>query len=185
MNYNYIPTLIISYVSPNTNAKLYISQAPGTNGHGKPRQPQLDNDLAVIHQLRITQLIDVLPKYQYPLDLLARDQINVTYYPLSNSTMPDLNTTHQLIDQIIYYLRAGENVLIHCHEGVSRSAAMAALVLLHMGYTPDWAINYIQRIRAGSFTLQMWHAYVNMYYQTYFGQSSNIQTNTSSNCLMM
>lgn len=45
----------------------------------------------------------------------------------------------------------GQNLLIHCHAGISRSTAIALLVLCQSGFTPEQAVERVLEIRP-----QMW-----------------------------
>ena len=42
----------------------------------------------------------------------------------------------------------GDSVLVHCKEGIHRSVAQAACVLIGMGYTADEAMQLIKEKRA-------------------------------------
>lgn len=55
---------------------------------------------------------------------------------------------YNLVDLIISYLNAGKRVLVYCHMGISRSATLAAAVLMKkLNITSDEAIYLISQKR--------------------------------------
>lgn len=57
---------------------------------------------------------------------------------------------HRHIHELLSWasnIQPGDNVLIHCRAGVSRSTAASIAVLVSRGATPRDAINYVQQIR--------------------------------------
>jgi protein-tyrosine phosphatase len=58
----------------------------------------------------------------------------------------------EAVYKIIHAHRAGRPVLVHCHAGMQRSAAIVAMVLIaKRGYTVEQAITSIQGIRPIAF----------------------------------
>jgi len=58
--------------------------------------------------------------------------------------------THDHVRELLAWadnIKAGNNVLIHCRAGVSRSTAASIAVLVSRGANPRDAIDYVQRIR--------------------------------------
>lgn len=57
---------------------------------------------------------------------------------------------HKHIHELLTWalnIQPGDNVLIHCRAGVSRSTAASIAVLVSRGATPRDAIDYVQKIR--------------------------------------
>ncbi|KZT12306.1 DSPc-domain-containing protein [Laetiporus sulphureus 93-53] len=107
-------------------------------------------DQAVLDQAHISALVQVLdapwvpestssskPLESFRLDILDSSSVDIRPY---------LDATVRWIDD---RLRRGVNVLVHCQQGVSRSAAIVIAYLIYtQNMTYDSAFNFVKRRRA-------------------------------------
>jgi len=82
-------------------------------------------------------------RYRIPVDDDRQDnsiQIMTMYLP-------------KIVEIIRHHVARGQNIYIHCHAGMQRSACvMAALLMAERGLTPEQAIQVIKRLRPIAFT---------------------------------
>ena len=65
-------------------------------------------------------------------------------YPIPDRTVPsDKASFHRFIHGLVTRLQSNESVGVHCRGCVGRSSLVVASVLIHIGWTPDSAINAI------------------------------------------
>ena len=70
---------------------------------------------------------------------------DITYHADGWET-PDIKHAEQVLKHTSK-IKEGDNVLIHCRAGVSRSTATSIAVLVQHGAEPDDAISYVEHIR--------------------------------------
>jgi protein-tyrosine phosphatase len=82
-------------------------------------------------------------RYRIPVDDDRQDNsIQVMFLYLS-----------KIVELIKRHVSRGENIYIHCHAGMQRSACvMAAYLMAVRGFSPAEAIQYIKRLRPIAFT---------------------------------
>jgi protein-tyrosine phosphatase len=77
--------------------------------------------------------------------------IAVMYVPLRDIPFDFERYPHEVMElvdvagRIAEQVRAGRKVLIFCNMGMNRSGLMTALTLLHLGLSPESAINAVRR----------------------------------------
>jgi protein-tyrosine phosphatase len=91
------------------------------------------------------------------LDLAAEDKLTADHgIRFISLSIPDrgLPASHsevaKLADELAESLAAGNNVLIHCRQGIGRSSIIAAAVLARLGQSPDDALSAIEASRGRS-----------------------------------
>ena len=72
---------------------------------------------------------------------------NYLWLPTIDHTSPSQADLQRGVAFVNDAIKRGQRVLIHCHAGMSRSATLAAAVLVNQGYTPDQAIKLLQAKR--------------------------------------
>ena len=77
-----------------------------------------------------------------PVDLLWLPTFDVPFLP-----MP-IKTINKGVMTALPVIQDGGSILVHCKEGIHRSFAQAACVLIGMGYTADDAMQLIKEKRA-------------------------------------
>ena len=69
-------------------------------------------------------------------------------FPIPDRGVPDSReVAAQLVDRIVDALQAGKSVVLHCRQGIGRSAMIAAAALISGGQSVETAINTIRRSR--------------------------------------
>jgi len=90
-----------------------------------------------------------------PGSILARN-IHWLHLPLGNNVLPAEEFEEKWRSarvMLLHSLQQGERILIHCKEGVGRSALVAARLLIEAGIDADCAISAVRKARPGSFML--------------------------------
>ncbi len=85
---------------------------------------------------------DILRQYRVPVDdNLQKEEIRNMYV-----------WAPEIMAKLIGEYKRGETILVHCHAGMQRSAAVVAMLLMTMyGYTKEEAIRYIKSKRPIAF----------------------------------
>lgn len=74
--------------------------------------------------------------------------IHFLSFPIKDRDVPPLNNdTSDFIEKLAELLSQGKTVVIHCRQGIGRSALMAASILVAMGINVDSAFNLIADAR--------------------------------------
>jgi hypothetical protein len=90
-----------------------------------------------MHWMRPTKMLG-----KPPVELLWLPTFDIPFVP-----MP-IKTLKRGIFAALPVIENGDSVLVHCKEGIHRSVAQAACVLIGMGYTADEAMQLIKEKRA-------------------------------------
>ena len=90
-----------------------------------------------MHWMRPTKMLG-----KPPVELLWLPTFDVPFLP-----MP-IKTLNKGVMAALPVIKDGGSVLVHCKEGIHRSVAQAACVLIGMGYTADEAVQLIKNKRA-------------------------------------
>lgn len=80
----------------------------------------------------------------------AIDQLHLRFDDIARPVGGYIHPTYGDLLRILEFAKTftdDDNVLIHCHAGISRSTAVAISVLLHRGWTYEEAYNHIEIIR--------------------------------------
>ena len=75
------------------------------------------------------------------------------FHPLKDMTAPDEIFTADFFEtqsSLLEYLRSGEKIAIHCKGGLGRSGTIAALLLRHLGFSPEKSIELVRKSRPGA-----------------------------------
>lgn len=84
-------------------------------------------------------------------ELVELSGLTFISFPIPDYSVPtSTKVTRQLIDKLNDCLLSGENVGIHCRQGIGRSSLVAACVLVTSGESPGVAFQQIQRARGRS-----------------------------------
>lgn len=68
-------------------------------------------------------------------------------YPIPDGKRFDEDLFRFAVDDVEHWRAKGHTVLVHCHAGRNRSATVAALVLMRMGWTGGEAVRHIRNLR--------------------------------------
>jgi hypothetical protein len=72
------------------------------------------------------------------------------YLPIYDEELPDLGRLHGVARLAAAQYRAGESVLSHCGMGFNRSALVAGLVLVELGWSGEAALRRLRERRPGA-----------------------------------
>jgi protein-tyrosine phosphatase len=123
--------------------KLYRSPMPYAN--------QLDT---LKTEFRINRILQLCFDHEFKTyrheDLFKRyqeKQFQVTCYPIKDYSIPESKEkTRDLVDQIILYLKEGENILIHCVGGNGRTGLLiACLARRILGLNGPDAVQWVRK----------------------------------------
>ncbi|XP_054894592.1 cyclin-dependent kinase inhibitor 3 [Poeciliopsis prolifica] len=94
-----------------------------------------------------------LSKYRVPslLEVYNEHGFTVHHTPLPDGDVPELEQCCQILDQLQVCLEKNRKTVVHCYEGLGRSALIAACLLLHLSptMTADKAIEILKEHRGG------------------------------------
>ena len=69
-------------------------------------------------------------------------------FPIPDRSIPSSpEAVAEVVDQIVDALRSGKTVVVHCRQGIGRSAMMVAAALIAGGLTAEKAVNAIRQSR--------------------------------------
>jgi protein-tyrosine phosphatase len=72
------------------------------------------------------------------------------YYPIFDEDLPDLAKLHAVARLGATLMQSGHKVLSHCGMGFNRSALVAGLILVYLGFTGEEAFQLLRRRRPGA-----------------------------------
>lgn len=124
---------------------------------------RIENDLQCISNWGAKAIVTVLDIHEIaalgvaalPARIVARDIIWL-HLPMSNNLLPEAKFEEKwclVRDKLLHFLQQGERILIHCKEGVGRSALVAVRLLIEAGIDSDHAISAVRKARPGSLML--------------------------------
>ena len=145
--------------SDSISSRIDIDMNPAANGHAHEIIPRLwlgnknaasDGDWLREHNITVVFNCtkdwpfhpDVLRKYRVPVDdNLQKEEIQNMYM-----------WAPEILAKLVGEYKRGETILVHCHAGMQRSAAVVAMFLMTMyGMTKKEAIQFIKSKRAVAF----------------------------------
>jgi protein-tyrosine phosphatase len=122
----------------------------------RPRGAEwLDDDVRAWRDTGVDLVVSLLePDEERDLGL-AGESISSTANGLAFRAfpIPDRSVPHsreavaELADEIVEALRSGKSVVVHCRQGIGRSATMVAAALVAAGVNAETAINTIRQSR--------------------------------------
>ena len=122
----------------------------------RPRGAEwLDDEIRAWRDAGIDVVVSLLePDEEADLDL-ARESASSTVSGLSFRALPipdrgvpsSREAVAQLADQIVEALRSGKTVVVHCRQGIGRSAMMVAAALITGGLSAETSVNAIRESR--------------------------------------
>jgi ADP-ribosyl-[dinitrogen reductase] hydrolase len=82
------------------------------------------------------------------------------YFPIHDGEVPDRDRLHALAVMGAALVRAGQAVLSHCGAGYNRSALLAGLILVELGWSGAAALERLRERRPGALFNEEFAAYV-------------------------
>lgn len=115
----------------------------------------LDDELRGLRRAGVDWLVSLLTEEEgEQLDLTqeemlaAQNGIGFTSFPIPDRGVPESQAAaHALFRFLCARLDAGQNVAVHCRQGIGRSSLVAAGVLCTSGLTPDEALRVVSQAR--------------------------------------
>jgi protein-tyrosine phosphatase len=115
----------------------------------------LDDEVAGWRRAEVSTVVSLLTP-QEEIDLELKDErraatqkgIKFLSLPIEDRSIPASDAkAMDVIDRLEADLCAGKNVVIHCRQGIGRSAVIAACLLIGRGSEPDAAIEVLRKSR--------------------------------------
>jgi ADP-ribosyl-[dinitrogen reductase] hydrolase len=142
-------------VDPIKKGRLSVSISPGKKDNRWNRDIDLDlksiknNGIKVIVCLLEWSEMRMLDIVDYPRK--AEESGFLFYHlPIRDCGVPSPNEINVLIPILVQHLVNGQNILIHCREGLGRAGTICACCLVHFGYDGKSAIETIRKRRPGA-----------------------------------
>jgi protein-tyrosine phosphatase len=161
-----LPLLIDTITIPGVKGRIGITSCPGMKDESCCFDHYGDiitDDLLTIRNWGASTLVTLLdeselhvlgvrnlPRKAAALNLLW------LHLPLKNLSVPDDKFDIQWAwagPRLCKWLREGQNIVIHCKEGIGRAGLVAARLMIELGTSPEDAIKTVQKARPGSLQL--------------------------------
>jgi protein-tyrosine phosphatase len=115
----------------------------------------LEDELRAWKRAGIKGIVSLLtPEEERDLELtsearVARAQgLEFLTLPVEDRGVPDSEAqVRTTVDKVNRFLSAGENVVVHCRQGVGRTGLLAACLLISQGIAPDTAVAKLSAAR--------------------------------------
>ena len=78
------------------------------------------------------------------------DQILYVYFPFDDAALPELAKLHAVACMGAMLIRGGHTVLAHCAMGFNRSALVAGMILVYLGFDGPTAMARVRERRPGA-----------------------------------
>lgn len=127
------------------DGRLYISPAIHDWSHLEPAGVRVVIDL----EGGIDHGVPVLPNHTLYL-----------YFPIFDEDLPDLDRLHGIAQLGARLVRSGQPVLSHCGAGFNRSALVAGLILVELGWSGAEAMKRLRERRPGALFNDTFAAYL-------------------------
>lgn len=142
---------------------------------------RIENDLQCISNWGARAIVTVLDVHEIaalgvtalPGRIVARN-ITWLHLPMSNNLLPEEKFEEKwrlARVKLLDLLQRGERILIHCKEGIGRSALVAVRLLIEAGVDADSAINAVKKARPGSLMLYSQEKYCHALAVSAFAES--------------
>ena len=82
------------------------------------------------------------------------------YFPIFDEDLPDLERLHGIAQLGARLVRSGQPVLSHCGAGFNRSALVAGLILVELGWSGSQALDRLRERRPGALFNEVFAAYL-------------------------
>jgi len=125
--------------------RLYISPAIRDWNHLEPAGVRVVIDL----EGGIDHGVPVLPNHTLYL-----------YFPIFDEDLPDIERLHGIAQLGARLVRSGQPVLSHCGAGFNRSALVAGLILVELGWSGAEALQRLRERRPGALFNETFAAYL-------------------------
>lgn len=123
--------------------------------------PQEEADWTPIHAAKIDVVVDLFGTLD-PDVPNAPNSILYIFWPIEDHPeLPDLRILDVLTDSVLREIKDGHKVLVHCHQGKSRSGLFNAIVVMKLLYVDGkTAIEIVRKGRPEALGNQSFAAYV-------------------------
>lgn len=153
---------------PDSRGKLMISEAPGRQDTYQNRN--LAEDLKTIKSQDVQVIVCLLEWWEmhklglqeYPREV-QNNNIVFYHFPIACRESPKTKNIISITNIIIKHLANGDNVLVHCREGLSRAGLVCACCLTHYHYQAYNAISEVKKRRRGALNSQCYNDTIENY----------------------
>lgn len=156
--------LRIDTITLPSGGRLGLSICPGkkqpvsmTGGWNR----DLDTDIQAVKDWGAALVITLMEEHELHEVQVAELGEKVTdsgmdwvWMPLVDDGTPDsdqIATFRRFEPYFSEVLSSGQDILIHCRGGIGRTSVIASLLMVHAGFTANWAVNTVRQTRPGSF----------------------------------
>lgn len=141
------------------NPKLYWIEGPWPGKLAISARPRggdwLDDEIEGWRRARIDAVVSLLTAQEnedlqlsQESSLTQAHRLRFVQFPVEDRGVPSSREdASSLIARIDSMLRSGQNVAIHCRQGIGRSGMFAAALLASNGYSADGAMQAITAVR--------------------------------------
>jgi protein-tyrosine phosphatase len=110
--------------------------------------PAIDDWLPITDR-QITVVFDLEGDLDHGVSTRPGNMLYV-YFPMFDEGLPDLGKLDALARMAAGLVRDGKRVLAHCSMGYNRSALLAGLTLVHLGWSGREAVQRVRERRPGA-----------------------------------
>ena len=153
-----------------------ITFAPGKKARsmfGSPWERDLALDLDRLKALyKVDALISLVEEDElqelHIVDLVkeaSSREIAVFRSPIVDGSIPSMIQAKHIAQFAVTLARAGQHVVFHCKGGLGRAGTLCAISLLHLGYSPQKAIDWVRQHRQGAIENHTQEAFIYNYFQ--------------------
>lgn len=131
----------------------------GQNRIGTMARPRgndwLDDEIKWLKHRGVDCLVSLLEKHEeWELDLSKESEVCINWgiefinFPIEDVKTPkNRNEFIQLAHELSCRIKAQKTVVIHCRMGIGRSSMLASAILIHLGFTGEYAFELISKQR--------------------------------------
>lgn len=160
-----LPLRIDTVSVPSLPGLIGISACPGMKEFSTLDlyDDRIENDLQCISNWGAKIIVTLLELREIaalgiatlPGSILSKEMLWL-HLPMGNNVLPEEGFEEKwrsAREKLLQCLQQGERILIHCKEGIGRSALVAARLLIEAGIDPEKAISAVRKARPGSLML--------------------------------
>ena len=106
-------------------------------------------DISWLSEQGIQAVLDLREEGSDDPALMERHGIDFLHIPVRDHTAPSQPSLREAAHWVLGHRAAGRSTLVHCREGIGRSAVAIACVLIHQGFEMAGAVSLLRSRRWG------------------------------------
>jgi hypothetical protein len=116
-------------------------------------------DWSHLDQAGVRVVIDLEGGIDHGVPVLPNHTLYL-YFPIFDENLPDLDRLHGIAQLGARLVKSGQPVLSHCGAGFNRSALVAGLILVELGWSGSKALSRLRERRPGALFNDTFAAYL-------------------------